>query len=309
MNALATPFRQLMERKLWPLAIVLVAALAAVPMLLAKDEVPAPPAPIGAGAAVAPATQSAAVTQPIVTLGQAADREASRKVLGARKNPFEPKVKAKKASTTKPGTVAAEPVTVGGKPAGSPTTPSKGTSTPTVKVPKPVTPVTPTTPVQPAKLYDMYGAKIRFGRASDDSLKTRSPLKRLTTLPRVEDPQVVFLGLKRDLKTAVFLLAAGTKVVGEGACLPSRDNCQTVELKAGETEFITVVDSAGATTAQYQLDMVKVIRGVTMDPKVARRWRHSVARDGREGLRANLGRVNNWKYDVKRGVVYRSLSN
>ena len=44
MNALATPFRQMVDRKLWPLAILLIAAIAAVPMLLKKEQsVPAPP--------------------------------------------------------------------------------------------------------------------------------------------------------------------------------------------------------------------------------------------------------------------------
>ncbi len=41
MNGLADPFKQLVERKLWPIALLLVAALVAVPMLLKEDAVDA----------------------------------------------------------------------------------------------------------------------------------------------------------------------------------------------------------------------------------------------------------------------------
>ncbi|MEA3166071.1 MAG: hypothetical protein QOJ26_940, partial [Thermoplasmata archaeon] len=58
MNALSMPFRQLVDRKLWPLAILLIAALVAVPMLLAKDDAATPLPPAGLGAQ-APTTQTA----------------------------------------------------------------------------------------------------------------------------------------------------------------------------------------------------------------------------------------------------------
>ena len=296
MNSALTPLRQLVDRKLWPVALLLVGALAAVPMLLGKDEAPAPVAPVAVTANVA-AAQSP--TQPIVTLGQPAERERQRKVLGARKNPFAPAVKAKAASET-PSTAPSGSTVSGG------VTPSKpgGTEAPTVLPPAPTVPSNPTRPA--LKLYDMYAAKIRFGESSEETLRTRA-LRRLAPLPGKDDARVLFLGLKRDHKTAVFLLAANTRAVGEGECLPARTNCLTVELKAGETEFIDVLDAAGQVQAQYQLDMVRVLRGVTIDPKVERRWRHTIARGGREALRETVSRINGWKYDVDKGVVHRRV--
>ncbi len=37
MNALSTTWRQLVRRRLWPVAVLLVAALAAVPVLLSRE--------------------------------------------------------------------------------------------------------------------------------------------------------------------------------------------------------------------------------------------------------------------------------
>ena len=62
----AVPFRQLVERRLWPLAVLLVAALVAVPMLLSKE----PATPVAAVTATAAGAQGD--TQPIVSVGDPA---------------------------------------------------------------------------------------------------------------------------------------------------------------------------------------------------------------------------------------------
>jgi hypothetical protein len=294
MNALSMPFRQLVDRKLWPLAILLIAALAAVPMLLAKEDtsVPTPPAGLGAGA-----TQlaDASVTQPIVTLGEPTQRESRRKVLGARKDPFEPAVKAKKADTTTTTTTTTAKTDTGttGKTGGSGT---GTTSTP------PVVGVNPVTEPAKKKTYELFALKIRFGSTSSDDLANRS-IKRLTALPKMDEPVLVYLGLKKDLKTAVFLVDANTLVVGDGKCLPSPVNCQNLELKKGQTAFVDVLDEEGNSTAQYELDFVKVLKKATSDAEAAKASRRSVAKGGRDALRANISRVNGWKFDPETGVL------
>src|SRR3954470_15161253 len=45
MNVITDTLRQLVRRKLWPVALVLVGALAAVPLVLAKQPEPLPPGP------------------------------------------------------------------------------------------------------------------------------------------------------------------------------------------------------------------------------------------------------------------------
>ena len=301
MNALLMPFRQLVDRKLWPLAILLVAALAAVPMLLAKDD-PAPVTPLAAaGGPAAGATQS--VTQPIVTLGDATERERSRKVLGARKNPFEPAVKAKKAeATTSTSTGDGATTTTDAKPGGGDAGGSGGATTGTT--PGPIVGEPPVeTPAKPT--YELFQLKIRFGSTSSEDLANRS-VKRLTALPKMADPVLVYLGLKRDQRTAVFLVDANTLVVGDGRCVPTPDNCQNLELKKGQTAFIDVLDPvSGESTAQYQLDYVRVLKRTTTDAKAAKASRRAVARGGRDALRARSSRINGWEYDAETGVLIR----
>ena len=305
MNAVLTPFRQLVDRKLWPLAILLIAALAAVPFLLAKDD--APPAVPLASTGVA-ATTAESATQPIVTLGQAADREASRKVLGSRKNPFKPAVAAKKADAGDAATTTTTATSGGGSgdadkggSSGGDSGASSGGS-PVTGGGAPVVGVSPAAPAVKKRTYELFQLKIRFGSTSSEDLANRS-VKRLTALPAMANPVLVYLGLKNDQKTAVFLVDASTLVVGDGKCVPSPTNCQNLELKKGQTAFVDTLDAEGNSTAQYQLDYVKVLKKTTTDAKAAKAARRAVARGGRDALRANISRVNGWDYDPETGVL------
>lgn len=292
MNALVTPFRQLVDRKLWPLAILLVAALAALPMVLGKDEPPVP-APLASTGAAASAAAAQAPTQPIVSLGDATAREARRKVLGARKNPFEPKVKAKKAaSTTSTAPAAAAPAA----PKTGSTSPSKGTPT----TPKPVTPVQPVGPAKPT--YAMYALMVQFGPASDDSLGTRL-VRRLTAFPRMSDPKLLYLGIKPDRKTVVFVANAGTRITTEGECYPSRDNCHNLELRAGDATFVDVLEADGSVADRYELEIARVLKGTTTDRSEARDWRLGIARGGRDALRASFPRLHGWEFNRSTGFL------
>jgi hypothetical protein len=298
MNAVLTPFRQLVDRKLWPLAILLIAALAAVPFLLAKEDAPEPIAPIAS--AGVPATTAESATQPIVTLGSPTDREAARKVLGSRKNPFKPAGAVQKAAAAKTSTTPTATGGVSGDSGKGKAVTGSGGSTPATDAP--VVGVSPAQPAVRKKAYELYQLKIRFGATSSDDLANRS-VKRLTALPAMANPVLVYLGLKKDLKTAVFLVDANTLVVGDGTCVPSPTNCQNLELKKGQTAFIDVLGEGGASTAQYQLDYVKVLKRTTTDAKAARAARRAVAKGGRDALRANISRVNGWDYDAESGVL------
>jgi hypothetical protein len=282
---LAAPFRQLVERRLWPLALLMLAALVAVPMLLAKKAEPVAPA-----GPIASTASAQGPTQPIVELGAAGAREAHRKVLGDRKNPFRPAIKAhkaaepKKASSTNSSsttdTGGADGVSVGGTGGFAPVT---------------ITPVT--TPVRGRKTYEIDSLTVRFGDST-----TTSPartLKRLTALPDATAPVLIYLGLLKDRKTAVFLVGAGSKVQGDGRCEPAPNDCQTLRMKAGETAFIDAPDGS----AQYQLDLVRIHTSKTADAARAAKARSAVAAGGRDALRANVSRVGRWTYDSKTGSV------
>jgi hypothetical protein len=74
---------------------------------------------------------------------------------------------------------------------------------------------------------------------------------------------VVYLGLRKGGKEAVFLVDASLVPQGDGTCESSgSSDCETVALRAGETEFFDVKDpETGAITAQYQLDVLKIHGG------------------------------------------------
>lgn len=297
MNALLVPFRQLVERKLWPVAVLLVAAMAAVPMLLASGDEPAAPGP---RAQTGGATTTAAATEPIVSLAAPEAREKGRRVLGSRKNPFKPAVLPKKAKADD-GRVRTTRSTGSSSGADKPAAPSLGGGSPAT-TPGGGAPFAPVAPVAPKKVYELYSLTVRFGLTSGTEMKARN-LKRLKALPSVAQPVVIYLGLLTNRKTAVFLVDGNVKVQGDGSCHPDPRNCQTVHLTPGETAFLDVVDADGETKEQYQLDYVRVRKTRTTDAEAARRARRSVAGGGREILRSRISRVSGHKYDPDAGVI------
>jgi len=288
---IAAPFRELVERKLWPVALLLLAALVAVPMLLGGGGEVAPPT----AATTALNAKAQAATQPVVQVAQAGLHDRDRNVLGSRKDPFAPVgVKAKKSDT--PPSVAAPETKSSGAATSSGAAKSGGSG---VAGTAPAV----TAPVAPAKTVEVASLRVRFGLTTEEKLPTRN-LKRLTSLPDADAPVVIYLGLKRDNRTAIFLVDAGAKTQGDGTCEPSPENCQTLHLKAGETAFFDVVDALGAVTAQYQLDFVKVAKKLTT-AGAAKRALVSVADGGRDAVRARNSRLGRWVYNSKTGRVQR----
>jgi hypothetical protein len=259
MNVVTTTWRQLVRRRLWPVAVLLVAALAAVPVLLTRDpQVPAPPAdpvPVVSGA-------DDTIAEPVVAKVTAEDRDRRRRVLGVAKDPFEPAPPAKKAKADKPKTVKSSPepkVSTGGATGGgSPSVSVGGGGT--------VTPVV--TEPAPKKSYFAAGTIIvRFGATSQETLD-RFAVKKLGPVPNDEFPLLVYMGLTKDGKKAKFLVDAAIEADGDGTCKPHPASCETVELSVGETEFLDVIDPEAAEDAtdeerilaQFQLDLVDIKR-------------------------------------------------
>jgi hypothetical protein len=254
MNVLSTTWRQLVRSRLWPVALLLVAALAAVPFLLARDPEPVPAAPVpGAGST---AKVSDSLGEPVIDPATPEQRSRRRRVLGARKDPFTPeavKHPKKHKTTTVKKQVPTTPVQKPTAPSTYP--PSGGSSTPSF-------PVIPTPPKPAKKTYAKGSLIVRFGDATADSLE-RINLKKLAALPREttadETPLLVYTGLTKDRKKAIFLVDESLEPTGDGSCEPHPSSCETVELAKGETEFFDLVDpETGEVTAQYELDLVDI---------------------------------------------------
>jgi len=299
MSVINDTWRFLVGRRLWPVAILLVALAAAVPMLLAKDPAPAP---AEAPTVAVKADKDAVLAEdPIVTQASDGDRSGRRQVLGSRKDPFKPKVTP--TPTPKPEAAATAEPADQGSPTGAPTGATGGDTPSTGASPAPET----TTPAVPKKKkYELYELSVRFG-ASTGAIPHKR-VKRLQALPSNSNPVLIYLGVLDDKKTAVFLLDSGVIAQGDGECKPSRAQCETIQVREGDTEFFDVPggsgDSSGeATGAQYELDVVKIHKSTTTDAKKAQKARMSVSPKGRMILRARVAGDGplRYRYDAKTG--------
>ena len=298
MSVITDTWRFLLQRRLWPVAIVLIAAAVAVPVLLASEPTAAPVPP---AAAVKSDRASVLATEPIVVPAADSDRSGRRRVLGSAKNPFKPEATptptpAPKAAKAADPAAAKAPATTG------------GSGTAIGGSPAPTTPLVPTIPAPPRKKYELNELTVRFG-SSDGAQPPRKDVKRLQALPSNDDPVLIYLGVLSDKKTAVFMVDSGIIAQGDGTCRPSRTTCETIHLKEGETEFFDVPgeDTGDGTTAesaaQYQLDVVKIRRKVTTSAKAARKSIARVSKGGQKILRARIAGDGplRYRYDWRTG--------
>ena len=289
-------WRFLVQRKLWPVALLLVAAAVAVPKLLAKE----PAVPV-ASVAAAKSGDSTLATEPIVALASDGDRAARRKVLGSPKNPFKPNATPTPTPDPAPVTTQATPPDTTGT---TGTTGGAPVTTPGSVGANPVTPglSAPMRPVTPKKKYELFELAVRFG-ASETGRPPRRDVKRLQALPSNKEPVLIYLGVLKDHKTAVFLVDSGVVAQGDGTCKPSRTTCETLRLKEGETEFLDVgpdasgdgaptdpADPADSTESggQFQLDVIKIRKTTTTSAKKASKSRARVSKSGRKIVRARI---------------------
>lgn len=300
-------WRGLIQRRLWPVAALLLAALVAVPLVLTADPEPVPATPPGQAADEA----AELAAQPLVAVASAAERESRRRVLGARKDPFKPtnqpnadkrkrdgNSETRRDSADRPAqssTAAGGTATSGSSPSSS-SSPATGGGTYVAPAP---TDSAAERPSRPAG-----SLTVRWGVAGDGDLETLD-VERLDPLPTSDEPLLVYLGLTRDGRSAVFMLDAGITVDGDGRCRPDPEDCQTVELAPGETEFIEVTGEDGAKT-QYQLDLVKIHGRRAAATRTLGKRAAVEARAARRALRS-LGHVApSWRFDARTGTFERA---
>jgi hypothetical protein len=271
MSLIKDTWRHMVQRRLWPFALLLVAAIVAVPMVLAEDPQPLPPPqPVTAGAPGDAA--DAATEKPVVALATADDNR--RHVLGARKDPFRPAVtptptpSARSSQSSTTGTTTGNHT--GGASSGSGSesgsgsgSSSGGTSTGTSGGGT----LTPSTggaaPTAPARRKSWPGDSLTVRFGSGDGSEPKTVLEADQPLPETTDgdaaPLLVYVGLTKGGKEALFLVDASVNVDGDGRCdSDSASLCETLHLRAGDTEFLDVVGEDGAVVGQYQLDLLAI---------------------------------------------------
>jgi hypothetical protein len=259
-------WRDLVDRRLWPVALLLGIALIAIPVLLSHSSSSAPGK--SAVANVSP-------TAPVAGVAPVASVSSTVAPAGSTRNPFHqqhlPKAPASGVQVT--GTVAG---TSSGAPGGasgvgaasgaggvnsatgssSSSSLSKsttvtvhrgsarrGSSRRVTRHPKPAQSGPPE-------------ALLRLRRAGEP--KRLYSLKRLMPLPSRHSPVLVFLGFRDGGRTAVFLVPSSTSPNGEGTCKPVRKVCSTLYLHAGETEYLDV--GSASHTVQYVLNYLRAAK-------------------------------------------------
>jgi hypothetical protein len=279
MRPLRNLLNELVERRLWPVALLLVLALVAVPLLVSKPtsskDAGAPAAtPTEAPAAAAAAARRPGDTppggEPVVSVAQADEPNAPLR--GHAKNPFRQQHLDPNASSA--GTTSAGATSTAG---GSDTSGTRGTSG---------TGGSGTggnsghqAPPSSQPTYEYASIDVRFGRAGH-KLRTIEDVPRLTPLPNANHPIVVFLGMRRDHETAVFLVSTDVHVQGLGQCVPSQRDCEAIELRRGDAAFFDYTQSDGD-VEQYELDLDTVTLLTTTSQAVAQRAYARVSRIGK----------------------------
>jgi len=297
----------LVRKRLWPIAVLLVLALVAVPVAIGRgsgEAVTAPP--------LVPPSAEAGDESALLTLADARTGGGRGGVL-ADNDPFRKVATAKKKAAAAPGTATPFGEGLGsgsgsgaasGSGSGSATGPGDFGALPGLDdidvVPvdgDDLGPGTGTPPVPPVKTpagagdetdadgvaNDSYHVDLRFGPAG--AVENRDDVARLTPLPSQADPFFVFLGVLADGETAMFLVSSDAKATGDGTCKPTPESCERIEVKAGDTVFFDFTTPAGE-TVQYQLDLRKVQRRRAPDATVASAARKRESVPGRTILRA-----------------------
>jgi hypothetical protein len=286
----------LTERRLWPIVLLLVVALVAVPVVLRPDAgdpaaaAPSAPATPPAAEAPSPAATMAAVTAVL-------EGTETSKTRGTRRDPFAAPTGAKATAKAEVAATAGKsaapasaspPASGSGSSPGSPSTRSAPApaSAPTPKSGQPdsdadADPTARTT-------YRLRRADIRF----DDADVVHDAI-RLRAFPSPKRPVALYLGATAGGKAAAFVITTEAEVSGDGTCRPRKRLCTHLLLKPGEEAMLTV----GAT--QHTLRLLRIRTDKTTSARVAERF---YTRESSKG-RCVLDILDYVAFDAETGTV------
>jgi hypothetical protein len=291
----------LVEKRLWPIALLLLLTAVAVPVVLGhagRDGGGAAPA-----IAPAPAPGVAGATPAVQVVGPPAVRARAGKV----RDPFRRAAKA-----------AATVATVDGAPAAPSSASKTVTSTKSggTAAPATATTTTPATPTEPGgappapapaaagAVASVYRTRVRWG--SDATADIRG-LSRLEALGGLSDPALLYLGTTKDHAKAVFLLGPNAIAGDASAC--AETTCRVIALKAGASATVGVVGTDGAAARRFELVVASIPEIAAADEAAATALRARVDADGRAVLRTMIKdpktatAIGQFSYDRRAGAV------
>lgn len=235
MTFLQNLWRDLVDKRLWPVAAILLAAAIAVPFVIDTGSVD----PEAEALTPVAAPSSAPATRQVAVAVTPAAGSTSRD--GSSRDPFKPLVfaKAEKAAavtgTAAPGAAPTPPAappsggSTGASPSPSPSS-SGGKTPPSSRTTPTPTPATQTPTTTTTRRMLAYELSVRVGR--HNKIKSRRGLKPITYLPSRAVPLVALLGFTAEGARAVFVVSDDVVVSGSGRrCVgESQTACKMLEL-------------------------------------------------------------------------------
>jgi hypothetical protein len=85
-----------------------------------------------------------------------------------------------------------------------------------------------------------YQLDVKFGRPGRE--KRYPSLSRMSFLPSADTPALLFMGVPVDAQSALFFVHPSLSHAGEGDCIPSKSNCNFLQLAIGREHFLSVND-------------------------------------------------------------------
>jgi hypothetical protein len=233
---------ELREKRLWPIAVGLLVAIAAMPFVLLKSSSPSP---------VARAQQPTPPPSPATSLPaiNVTTTPASSRLTGRSRDPFAQQATGTSSSTsTATTTVSNSSVPATATPGSSvPRTTGTGVTLPTAtntappSVTQNATPTPTTTALTATQSYDVTLAITNAAGGLD----TIDQLDRLSILPSDQMPMLVELGVLQGGHRVLFAVQPGTVVNGPGVCTPGPIDCEILSLAQDQTEGMSRQTSAG----------------------------------------------------------------
>jgi hypothetical protein len=243
MSFLRNVYADLVDKRLLPVAALLLIALVAIPVLLSKPTKESGSTDAPAGVSALLGGDSAALlgeTKPAVSLGgEGSFRKHVARL--SRKNPF--KQQALGATRARDeGVTVQDGATTGTDTAGQ----VPGTTVPDS---------TPDTGTGDGtrKLY-RYVAEVKFGRIGKTKKENVEPAE---FMPSEQNPVLLFLGADNAGENALFLVSPEATSRGDGVCVPDESKCEIVRLKQDDVQFFEVSLSA-ETVVTYELELVDI---------------------------------------------------
>jgi hypothetical protein len=250
-------WHDLKEKRLWPVAVVLLAALVAVPVLLAKPSTAPPTAPPVAKAAGPKPDVLKQLAK--VKLGEDVPGDGSTLGVFNPGDPFTPPKgaikKDEEASTNvgpTDGTVPTTPGSDGGSTGGGTTPTAPGG-----------TGGTPDTGGGTTTTTTAYKYVVDLTFTANGHTRHIKGMEKLDMLPNQNSPLLIFMGVTPKGSSAVFLVDSTLKAAGEGKCKPSESKCAFAYIGAGSRYMFTEDDGDSYTVRIDEIRKVKVGAGAS----------------------------------------------